>query len=180
MYIFSVDNILKFGELLASFTGFFVAWLVFKIQAITYEAQITVTALEQKKFLYTIRPEFKLIIDRPDANGWLPENTINTNYQLELIKNVALEFYIVNTGAIKSPDFDNRKLSYVGMGRPFPILPDRSPISIVTDEYYAEIFFTDEIGSQYKQIIRGNIQDLQISPPITVGDRKLNFNNNKT
>lgn len=160
------DNLIKFGEILVSIAGLLIAWVVFRLQAGTFESQLEVTKLSQKKFLYDIRPEFSMS-KQENFGRQIVDNLIYIGYDLTLNKNIAVDFYILNLGTIKS-EFDDRKIQHIQVNQVFDLFKEQSQISVLTGYYNTELWFKDEVGTQYKQIIVGNILDLRISPPIQV------------
>lgn len=160
------DNLLKLAEAVVSIVGLTVAWLVFKLQAFTFESQLEVTKLAQKKFLFDIRPEFSMT-KLENTGSQIINTSVYTGYTLKLNGNVAIDFYIVNFGTIKSK-FDNRKEPYIKAFKEFDLINEQLELPVLMGDYRAELWFRDEVGTQYKQIIKGDIQDLGISPPIQV------------
>lgn len=170
MPVITFDQILKIGEIIITFSGFWVAYVVFALQAKTFASQQEISKLEYKKFLYQIRPWF---INPNPKNNQPNGNSILINFEIVLTKNVAHDFSMENLTKIK--------LKYYTQTDPLPIFSFDRSIPIIKgvfekDEIYQEVVikikFRDEVGTQYFQKIHGALGDLVIDPPIMMETKK--------
>lgn len=153
----------------------FLAAELFKIQVQTFASQLDtfkeqqkISELELKKFKYAIRPQF--IFCKPSTltpyDDTEEDYTVNIRYDIKLIKNVALDFRIKNISKLSNEKLDSRTIDHVNINDEFPIIAFQLLPPQLDFEYYAEISFTDEVGTKYKQILKGTMEDIHIGPPI--------------
>lgn len=149
------------------------AYLVFKIQAKTFEAQIEtfrvqqkVTELEQKKFLLSIKPEFELINSSSVNSGW--ETTHHyVKYQLKLKNNVATDFRLININRAQDFEIDMPpKQGDITTNRIIDIFEKTvRDGEVPLHSLQFEAHFCDEVGTKYLQVISGDLLKLQIGFP---------------
>lgn len=148
------------GQLLAYIGTFY-----FLIRSLN--AQRRANDLTNKKFVYDIRPFFTL--SHPDAIGSInaPQDTFFEKYLIKLEKNVARDFYIeVDSKSFYQEKYHSRKLPIVPVGDEFEIIYGDISYALIHAEVNINIYFSDEIGTAYSQLLRGQIHTLKLDPPL--------------
>jgi hypothetical protein len=155
----SFSDILSMGQSLIAIAAILTTYLVFKLQAETFKAQIEIKNLENKKFVLSLRPQF--IIDvRPFDNTKVGAEL---EVLLQVIKNDTISVTVNRTlengrQSKTSYDYlsaDGRMFIYHGQW------PDANGVLV-----NIKLEFQDEIGTKYYQLVSGDVRCPMISPPL--------------
>jgi len=153
------------GQLIATIGGFILLYRTLRLQTKATGDQHEITSLEYKKFLYDIRPVFEF---------WAPSCTKdvhgNARVQYFIIckRNIAIDYSIKSFCIFKDGRIDSRILNYVNIDLKWEVINGNFSSDELKHEVLLILYFSDEINTEYKQIVKGNLQDLQISPPFPV------------
>jgi len=148
------------------FWGLILSCVTSALLIINLIIQRKANSLSNKKFLYDIKPFFEI------SKNWscdFNNTTIDryANYEIVLHKNLMLNFKMVNNiRDCTIPIIIHDSLKYIAINRPIQFIAT----SVSPEKYNSEInislFFSDEIGTKYEQVINGTINDLQLGPAI--------------
>ncbi|WDF53482.1 hypothetical protein [Mucilaginibacter sp. KACC 22063] len=153
------SDIMQVAWLGTSLVSLFIAYVVFKLQAETFASQQEITRLEQRKFIFQIRPVFK-VVNHSTLLAHL-NNGFQSHFTIELQDNPAKNIVIENI-------IDNEVIKYerAGVGDQLTIIEQTIQKGSIGYPVKINVRFQDEIGTSYIQSIAGDFQDLFIEIPI--------------
>ena len=132
------------------------------------KAQRVANNLTNQKFIYDIKPFFTLShpFEFTARLGATPD-TIEERYLIKLERNVAKDFHIeVISRDFYDEKYHERRLAIIPVGEEFEIIYGEISIALIHSHVELYIYFSDEIGTMYKQFLHGEIHDLRLDPPI--------------
>lgn len=155
------QNAVSLGQLIIGAVGFYLLYRTLKLQAYTFEEQRKVTELDNKKFLYQMRPVFQVKEGKSynSSDSWL--------WYLVLTQNVALDFYmILRSKEIHLYPLIDYKADKINVDEKVVIYNSVVWGDDTKVEILLEIYFTDEIGTRYMQVLKGLPEKVHIMPPV--------------
>lgn len=149
------------GQLVAYSATFF---YLFK----SLNAQKVANDLTNKKFIFDVKPFFSISHRPYPFNSVQTSDVFNVSYLIKLERNVAKDFLIkVESKDFYQSTYHDRKLAIIPVGEQFEILHGEISLALVKLNLKIHIYFTDEIGNCYSQLLHGDVYDLRLDPPIS-------------
>lgn len=159
---------LSIATLSVTLVGYYIWYLVFVLQAKTLDEQQKITKLSLSKYIYDIRPNFLLIyVFEQYRDAGTPSNFDEFHYDITLEKNIAFDFRIeVKTDFLKKSRYLKRNIKVIQIGEKFDLINDAIERKYSDQEVEVYIYFKDEAGTEYYQLLHGDLYDLRLDPPI--------------
>ncbi|PWK74176.1 hypothetical protein LX99_03977 [Mucilaginibacter oryzae] len=171
------QDVMSLGNTALTLAWMLIAYALFKLQAYTFQVQADtfreqqkISQLENKKFLLSIRPQFIIsqnsYITHPVVYDGIEQ--VNFIIIVKLNSNTASSVFIKHNTPYLNNILPEVELEYIQPNHQIKIVDNQVNRQHILEEIEIELFFSDEVGTRYIQIISGNITHLMISPPMFV------------
>ncbi|MBL4677998.1 MAG: hypothetical protein JKY70_17600 [Mucilaginibacter sp.] len=175
----TIDNIIKVTELLLTFVGFCIGYVVFRLQANTFrlqqkttqlqlvalKEQQQITNLEQQRFLLQIMPRFAKKSDWPEDVFDNPKPSPFT-FGITLNANTCSNCLIQNIGGNLQDLIHEFRVASIQLGETIMFGQGTGHPEKYKEILYVTITFEDSLKNKYVQIMHGQLKAMQLTHPI--------------
>lgn len=167
MNYLTISDCIQMAIAITSLGGFLLLYSTFTLQANTFKEQQEVTRLTVGKYLYDIRPNFRIDRELSElSNDFIPQDHSFIDYKITVEKNVVHKVrFATENKSLKNTPLLMEKYDILQVGGKIQLIYGTFHYNDVHD-INLYIYFEDEVGTQYYQLAHGVLGSLILDPPL--------------